>query len=368
MADYSDLLKEMLAQLETKNTRDPEIRRVLQKVEKNIASHLDGQQYAIRIGQNTADVIVTNLLDGLDVPDYYKLEATIMPMLKNDHQLVNELASRIQQALYEKANLGLNPIMPALEEDRAEDLINAISDSKNVSKAKRLVDSSLVDLVQHFDDKFIEDNARQEYRAGLRPKIRRMLAGGACEWCKDLAGTYDYVDAPKDVYRRHQNCRCLVTYDPGDGRRQDVHSKRWALKEEYEQAERGLMEVISKQTLEEKAGNIYSAFIQNKEHKERIVDAIFYNHEGLKNITPEEMYRFLKDQGYDILPLGDGSQEGKEFAEGGGYRVILGGDGYFQYHPKYKEDQEKHHISPYWKIAIGKKGRQRYDMDGQPIP
>lgn len=228
--------------METKNIRDPEIRKILQKVEKNIATHLDGQQYAIRVGQNTADVIITNLLDGLEIPEYYKLEATIMPLLKNDHQLINELAARIQENLYEKANLGLNPIRPALEADRAEDLINAISDAENITKARNLVDSSLVDLVQHFDDKFIEDNARQEYRSGLRPKIRRMIAGGACRWCKALAGSYNYPDAPADVYRRHQNCRCIVTYDPGDGRRQNVHSKKWTPEEEFEQAERALDE------------------------------------------------------------------------------------------------------------------------------
>lgn len=240
MADYSGLLKELLQQLETKNIRDPEIRKILQKIERNIATHLDGQQYAIRVGQNTADVIITNLLDGLDIPEYYKLEATIMPLLKNDHQLINELAARIQENLYEKANLGLNPIRPALEADRAEDLINAISDAENITKARNLVDSSLVDLVQHFDDKFIEDNARQEYRLGLWPKIRRMIAGGACRWCKALAGSYNYPDVPADVYRRHQNCRCIVTYDPGDGRRQNVHSKKWTPEEEFEQEERAL--------------------------------------------------------------------------------------------------------------------------------
>lgn len=226
MADYSDLLKDLLQQLETKNIRDPEIRKILQKVEKNIATHIDGQQYAIRLGQNTADVIITNLLDGLEIPDYYKLEDTIMPLLKNDHELVNELAAEIQKSLYEKANLGLNPIKPALEVDRAEDLINAISDAKNITQARNLVDSSLKDLIQHFDDKFIEENAKQEYHVGLHPSIKRILSGGACDWCIGLAGNYSYPDVPKDVYRRHRSCRCLVTYDPGTGRRTDIWSKK----------------------------------------------------------------------------------------------------------------------------------------------
>ncbi len=182
------------------------------------------------------------LLGGSEIPGYYELEGTIMPMLKRDHQLVNDFAARIQQILYDKANLGLNPIRPALEEDWAEDLINSISDARDVDQARNLVDSSLVDLVRHFDDRFIEENASQEYRSGLNLKIRRILSGGACKWCRSLAGAYDYPDVPKDVYRRHRNCRCLVTYDPGDGRRQDVHSKRWTKDETYEAREQALDE------------------------------------------------------------------------------------------------------------------------------
>lgn len=366
MADYSELLKELLRQLETKNLRDSEIHKILQKVEKNIATHLDGQQYAIRLGQNTADVIITNLLDGLEIPDYYKLEDTIMPLLKNDHELVNNLAARIQQTLYEKANLGLNPIKPALEEERAEDLINAISDAKDIVKARKLVDSSLVDLVQHFDDKFIEDNASQEYKAGLKPKIRRMLAGGSCDWCRALAGTYDYPNIPKDVYRRHQNCRCVVTYDPGDGRRQDVHTKKWALKEEYEQAERGLKEIINKQTLEEKAQNIYSAFLRKGVRAEEIVDMVNNNHEGFRYISPEQMYHYLKASGYSVKPLNKGDFKKLSFEQGGGFRISFGGDGYFQYHPQYTRSNP-HHESPYWRIGNGERGMNRYGMDGRPI-
>lgn len=367
MDDYSDLLKELLEQLETKNLRDRVLRRVLRRIANNKATHIDGQEFAIRLGENTADVIVSNLLDGSEIPGYYELEGTIMPLLKKDHQLINDMAVEIQQSLYEKANLGLNPIRPALEEDRAEDLINAISDAGDIEQAKKLVDNSLVDLIQHFDDKFIEENVRKEYNSGLRPKIKREQSGGACKWCRSLAGTYDYPDVPEDVYRRHQNCRCLVTYDPGDGRRRNVHSKKRMLNEEHERMERELEELAKKQSIDEKAQSIYSAFMKERDNPERIISTIHFNHEGLGKITPHDMYRFLQDQGYKVLPLNEGSFAGDEFAKGGGYRVLLGGDAYFQYHPKYKSNQQVHHKSPYWRISNGKGGKKRYDMDGQPI-
>ncbi len=64
---------------------------------------------------------------------------------------------------------------------------------------------------------------------GLKPKIIRRTTFKCCEWCDNLAGTYTYPDVPSDVYRRHENCRCTVIYDPADGSKtvQDMRSKKW---------------------------------------------------------------------------------------------------------------------------------------------
>ena len=62
---------------------------------------------------------------------------------------------------------------------------------------------------------------------GLRPRVIRRVVANCCRWCGKLAGTYTYPDVPQEVYQRHEYCRCTVEYDPGDGRRQNVHTKKW---------------------------------------------------------------------------------------------------------------------------------------------
>ena len=49
-----------------------------------------------------------------------------------------------------------------------------------------------------------------------------------CDWCRSLAGTYDYSAGqyPDDIFRRHQNCRCIVTVSNEKGHYTDVWSKR----------------------------------------------------------------------------------------------------------------------------------------------
>lgn len=69
--------------------------------------------------------------------------------------------------------------------------------------------------------------------AGLDCYIIRNDHGGCCKWCSKLAGKYHYPeDVPKDVYRRHDNCGCTVTYLNGR-KAQNVWSKtRWDISDE----------------------------------------------------------------------------------------------------------------------------------------
>ena len=55
--------------------------------------------------------------------------------------------------------------------------------------------------------------------------ITRKAVSGCCEWCTAMAGRYVYGEEPDDIYRRHDNCDCTVTFENGR-KRQDVWSKR----------------------------------------------------------------------------------------------------------------------------------------------
>ena len=46
---------------------------------------------------------------------------------------------------------------------------------------------------------------------GYKTTISREMVGGCCEWCAAVVGTWDIDKAPKDVYRRHRFCDCVVT-------------------------------------------------------------------------------------------------------------------------------------------------------------
>ena len=99
------------------------------------------------------------------------------------------------------------------------------------------MDEPVKNFSQSIVDDAIRTNAEFHSKAGMSPKIIRKLAGGCCNWCRTVAGTYTYPDVPKDVYRRHQRCRCTVDYHPGSGKVQNVHTKRWQTLEERDKIE-----------------------------------------------------------------------------------------------------------------------------------
>lgn len=108
---------------------------------------------------------------------------------------------------------------------------------------------------------------------------------------------------------------------------------------------------------------IIDAF-KNGTTSEEIVGTIVDNHKALSEFTPKSMKESLEELGYKVKPLGGKSSlKNIPFEKGGGYRTAFLKDGYFQYHPAVKS----HHRGAYWKASCGKKGDNRYDMDGNPI-
>ena len=88
-----------------------------------------------------------------------------------------------------------------------------------------LLGEPVSNLCHAFYDQYVEANVKFRSRAGMKEVIIRRQLGKCCKWCADLAGIYTPENAPADIYRRHDNCKCMVTYKDEDGY-QDVWSKK----------------------------------------------------------------------------------------------------------------------------------------------
>ena len=100
---------------------------------------------------------------------------------------------------------------------------------------------SLTNIAQNYIDEYVEQNAEFRAKAGLKAKIIRSTNGTCCKWCDRLAGVYNYP-APREVYQRHDNCDCTVTYVSEKGAR-DVHTKQQLHTEEARRRIEALEEI-----------------------------------------------------------------------------------------------------------------------------
>lgn len=90
------------------------------------------------------------------------------------------------------------------------------------------------------------------------------MHGGACSFCKPLAGNYDYkeakilakTDPKRNPFARHRHCRCTVTYNPMNGKKKEiVHSatKHKALDEKRDRID------LANKIVDKKLSNIAKA-------------------------------------------------------------------------------------------------------------
>lgn len=198
---------------------DKKIEKYLKKIRDGTATLEETSLFARRLGEHLSKILQINIIQG-DLPDgrmYYNIaERIIRPMLEMNYKLTNEAGAAVQKAMDEMEGIHLRALKGEFPEERVESLIWSISEEGiEWEEVQKRMGEPVCNISQSFMDGFVKANADFRHKAGMRTEIVRKLQGGACKWCKNLAGSYDYSDAPKDVYRRHDNCRCTVTFKWG---------------------------------------------------------------------------------------------------------------------------------------------------------
>lgn len=244
-----DLLKRVQKAFE-KRYNEHEL--VQQSLTKNKPTYVDAHNYAVGTGESLAGAFQAQITEE-DLPNgqmYYNIaERVVKPPLIHNHQLIARYTEIAQQQLNDQAGVRIRPRRPSLNTDRIDGLIDRLTEGDGYETVKWLLQAPVVNYSQSIVDDAIKENAEFHHESGLRPKIIRHVNQGACEWCRALAGTYDYKTAPRDVYRRHNHCTCKTEYDPGDGKIKNIWSKQdRSPSDEEKQARIELSKQVPKET------------------------------------------------------------------------------------------------------------------------
>ena len=221
------LLEKIEKDFRAKVDADNEIERLVKKFYSNDGGFHEVSLYARRLGDLLSMTLQENLTEDV-LPDgkmYYNIaERIVTPMMKQNFDLTMLQAVDVQSLVDAKAGIGLQAINPEFPTERVQQIVDSLTEDTDFEVIAKRMGEPVANCSHSFADDFIKANALYREKAGMRTYLKRTLVGGACPYCVRLAGTFDYNNAPDDIYKRHDSCRCTVTFY-SEKVRQNVHTK-----------------------------------------------------------------------------------------------------------------------------------------------
>lgn len=211
-------------------------------------SYFDANDYAVRLGELLSKAI-NDSTDGLSFLSTEVAQELLEPLLTADHDLIALAIEQIQTNMNTANGIGLAPMIPEANTNRIDGLIKKVA-SGDLEQTRWVLGEPIINYSMSVVDEGIEANARATSKLGLKAYIiREAEATGVksvkrgnksyryivpCRWCADLAGKYDYEDVKdrgNDVYRKHEGCRCHITYINGTRREDTWTHATWTEKD-----------------------------------------------------------------------------------------------------------------------------------------
>ncbi|MBQ4466094.1 MAG: hypothetical protein II916_09055 [Oscillospiraceae bacterium] len=210
---------------------DPKVRGILHRIEIGNANLADTAALSDRASDLLGELFGAAILD---IPEDVR-EAVCEGLLRERYDSMNETLAAVQTALDEAQGIHLTPQKAPFPTERVQQIAHSLLDpNAKPETIRRRANKPVATVAKSFHDDYIRTNARVRNDLGFKCYLDRVAAPGCCAWCTGIAGRYIYGDHPADIFRRHDNCSCTVTFENGR-QRQDVWSKRsWDAKDPKE--------------------------------------------------------------------------------------------------------------------------------------
>lgn len=216
------LYQQLLGELYRRMEKDPEIRRALKRVEEGKATFRDTAVWSDR----SAELLGTVFSEAIgDMPAEAR-ESLCKALLRERYDSTFDLCGEVQEALDKRQGIALKPVKPKFPAERVQQIAHSLIDpTVAAATIERRARAPVATAARSFHDDYIRENASVRTDLGFKCYLDRIAAPGCCKWCTSVAGRYVYGDHPDEVFHRHDNCACTVTFENGR-ERQDVWSKR----------------------------------------------------------------------------------------------------------------------------------------------
>lgn len=281
-------------------------------------SYFDANDFAVRLGELLSQAL-NQSTDGLAFMSEEVAQELLEPLLTADHDLIATAIEQVQKNMNLANGVGLNPMIPEVNADRIAGFVKKISGAEKLEDVRWMFGEPVINYSMSVVDEGIEANAKATSKIGLKAYIiREAEAHGSrsikrgnktyryqipCRWCSDLAGRYDYDDVRdtgNDVYRKHEGCRCQITYVNGT-KREDTWSHATWTDKDAAKSKQIINEKIEQQKNKQKADEARKQ--KRRESIAYVASKLGYSERGASiwlNVNKQQIERFGIDYMIDF--------------------------------------------------------------------
>lgn len=215
----------------------PDIKALAEKLTAKTATHDDAYRFS--------EVVSKILGDNFEISG--DVSGELSKAFGIQFEEVDGYARNVQQIVNEKSGVKLNAIaQEARNNKKVLTYLTGLDDNELTTK----LEEQLTQLGYKVVDGSIRANASYQDKLGFKSYVTRHYEGmhkehtnhkdGGklvdCKWCKNLArgSPYLYVDvknAGNDVWKRHEGCRCRMSFIPNPGDTRTLTAKGHGFKE-----------------------------------------------------------------------------------------------------------------------------------------
>lgn len=189
-----------------------------EKLKKGVATYEDANRFAGELGKICKSVYGAELTP--DDIDEIVLAYT-RKLIRANVGITNDFCELVQGTLNELGDVGLNPVIPAIDNGRIDGIIENATGIVSQEQIETMLGANIIDLLQSCVDEFVRQNAEFQNEIGMSPIVKRTWVGTygthdtrRTDYCHLLAGVFEYGEQPNKFFERHKGCRCVVEYYP----------------------------------------------------------------------------------------------------------------------------------------------------------
>lgn len=195
---------------------DKNVAALSEKLAAGQARYEDAYKYAESVGNARAKAFEDQISSEV-LPEgkmHYNIASRLMTdSLTTDHEMIADYAAGVQKAYNEEAGINLKALKADANEDRIDGFVERLSSEDVFDDVSWILQEPVVTHARSVVDDTIKKNAEFQGRAGIKATVIRNADPKCCKWCSDLAGDYVYPSVPREVFQRHDNCRCTADYN-----------------------------------------------------------------------------------------------------------------------------------------------------------